>query len=125
MHRSRAPLRGQGVFFVAQFSADYITNMPAFDLRQAQPPIAPPANNRLMRPRRQPKQVLPRRGPMQAVPKKGVTSSQIRWCWVIPSALQSQVGLGNLDHRLTTETPPINVDKGGQPQPKDIVFVDF
>jgi hypothetical protein len=36
MHRSRAPLRGQGVFFAAQFSAGYITNMPAFDLRQAQ-----------------------------------------------------------------------------------------
>src|SRR5450755_1297667 len=37
MHRSRAPLRGQGVFSAAQFSAGYITNMPAFDLRQAQP----------------------------------------------------------------------------------------
>jgi hypothetical protein len=36
MHRSRAPLRGQGVFSAAQFSAGYITNMPAFDLRQAQ-----------------------------------------------------------------------------------------
>ena len=36
MHRSRAPLRGQGIFFAAQFSAGYITNMPAFDLRQAQ-----------------------------------------------------------------------------------------
>src|SRR5476651_1486578 len=35
--RSRTPLRGQGVFFAAQFSAGYITNMPAFDLRQAQP----------------------------------------------------------------------------------------
>jgi DNA-binding transcriptional LysR family regulator len=37
MRQSRAPLRGQGVFFAAQFSAGYITNMPAFDLRQAQP----------------------------------------------------------------------------------------
>jgi hypothetical protein len=37
MRRFRAPLRGQGVFFAAQFSAGYITNMPAFDLRQAQP----------------------------------------------------------------------------------------
>jgi transposase InsO family protein len=33
LHRSRAPLRGQGVFSAAQFSAGYITNMPAFDLR--------------------------------------------------------------------------------------------
>jgi DNA-binding NarL/FixJ family response regulator len=40
MHQSRAPLRGQGVFFAAQFSAGYITNMPAFDLRQAQIPDA-------------------------------------------------------------------------------------
>jgi predicted transcriptional regulator len=29
-------LRGQGVFFAAQSSADYITNMSGFDLRQAQ-----------------------------------------------------------------------------------------
>ena len=39
MHRSRAPLRGQGVFSAAQFSAGYITNMPAFDLRQTQQAI--------------------------------------------------------------------------------------
>ena len=36
MHRSRAPLRGQGVFSAAQFSAGYITNISGFDLRQAQ-----------------------------------------------------------------------------------------
>jgi hypothetical protein len=29
------------------------------------------------------------------------------------------------DHRLTTETPPINVDKGGQTRAKIIVFVDL
>jgi len=39
MRQSRAPLRGRGVFFAAQFSAGYITNMPGFDLRQAQPAI--------------------------------------------------------------------------------------
>jgi len=37
MRRSRGPLRGQGVFFAAQFSAGYIPNMSGFDLRQAQP----------------------------------------------------------------------------------------
>jgi hypothetical protein len=36
MRQSRAPLRGQAVFFAAQFSAGYITSMPGFDLRQAQ-----------------------------------------------------------------------------------------
>jgi hypothetical protein len=36
MRQSRAPLRGQGVFFAAQFSVGYITNMSGFDLRQAQ-----------------------------------------------------------------------------------------
>jgi len=35
MRPYREPLKGQGVFFAAQFSAGYITNMPAFDLRQA------------------------------------------------------------------------------------------
>jgi hypothetical protein len=29
------------------------------------------------------------------------------------------------DHRLTTETPLINVDKGGQTRAKIIVFVDL
>jgi len=33
MRRSLAPLRGQGVFFAAPFSAGYITNMLASDLR--------------------------------------------------------------------------------------------
>ena len=32
----RALLRGQGVFFAAQSSADCITNMSGFDLRQVQ-----------------------------------------------------------------------------------------
>jgi hypothetical protein len=36
MLRSRAPSNYPGTFFVAQFSAGYITNMPGFDLRQAQ-----------------------------------------------------------------------------------------
>ena len=36
MRRPRAPLRGQGTFFAAQFSAGYATNMSEFDLRQAQ-----------------------------------------------------------------------------------------
>jgi FtsZ family, C-terminal domain len=37
MLRSRAPSNQPGTFFVAQFSAGYITNMAGFDLRQAQP----------------------------------------------------------------------------------------
>jgi hypothetical protein len=36
MHRSRAPSIALGTFFVAQFSAGYITNMSGFDLRQTQ-----------------------------------------------------------------------------------------
>ena len=36
MHRSRAPSIAPGTFFVAQPWADCITNMPGFDLRQAQ-----------------------------------------------------------------------------------------
>ena len=36
MRRSRAPLRGQGVFFATPFSAGSITSMSGFDLRQAQ-----------------------------------------------------------------------------------------
>src|SRR5437870_3936930 len=34
--RSRAPSNGPDAFFVAQFSAGYITNMFGFDLRQGQ-----------------------------------------------------------------------------------------
>jgi hypothetical protein len=37
MHRSRAPSIAPGTFFVAQPWADSITNMPGFNLRQAQP----------------------------------------------------------------------------------------
>ena len=40
MHRSRAPSIASGTFFVAQPWADCITNMPGFNLRQAQPQIA-------------------------------------------------------------------------------------
>src|SRR5712692_8162896 len=36
MHRSRAPSIAPGRFFVAQPWADCITNMPGFNLRQAQ-----------------------------------------------------------------------------------------
>src|SRR5471032_2290221 len=36
MHRSRAPSIAPSTFFVAQSWADYITNMPGFNLRQAQ-----------------------------------------------------------------------------------------
>ena len=36
MRPYRVLLRGQGVFFAAQSSADCITNMSGFDLRQAQ-----------------------------------------------------------------------------------------
>jgi hypothetical protein len=36
MHRSRAPSIAPGTFFVAQSWADCITNMPGFNLRQAQ-----------------------------------------------------------------------------------------
>jgi hypothetical protein len=36
MHRSRAPLIAPGTFFVAQSWAGCITNMPGFNLRQAQ-----------------------------------------------------------------------------------------
>jgi hypothetical protein len=32
----RGPLKGQGIFFAVQFSADCITNISGFDLRQAQ-----------------------------------------------------------------------------------------
>jgi hypothetical protein len=35
MRPYRVPLRGQGVFFAAQSSADCITSMAGFDLRQA------------------------------------------------------------------------------------------
>jgi hypothetical protein len=41
MHRSRAPSIAPGTFFVAQSWADSITDMPGFNLRQAQPPICP------------------------------------------------------------------------------------
>ena len=37
MHRFRAPSIAPGTFFVAQPWADCITNMPGFNLRQAQP----------------------------------------------------------------------------------------
>jgi hypothetical protein len=37
MHRSRAPSIAPGTFFVAQSWAGCITNMPGFNLRQAQP----------------------------------------------------------------------------------------
>jgi hypothetical protein len=57
------------------------------------------------------------------VPGEGRNLLSIRR--VIPPALQSQAGLGNLDHRLTTETPSVNVDKGGQRWAKVIVFVDL
>jgi hypothetical protein len=40
MHRSLAPSIAPGTFFVAQPWADSITNMPGFDLRQAQVKIA-------------------------------------------------------------------------------------
>jgi hypothetical protein len=36
MRPYRGPLREQGVFFAVQSSADCITNMSGFDLRQAQ-----------------------------------------------------------------------------------------
>jgi hypothetical protein len=36
IHRSRAPSIAPGTFFVAQSWADCITNMPGFNLRQAQ-----------------------------------------------------------------------------------------
>jgi hypothetical protein len=36
MHRSRAPSIAPGTFFVVQSWAGYTTNMPGFDLRQAQ-----------------------------------------------------------------------------------------
>src|SRR3979411_3283801 len=41
MHRSRAPSIAPGTFFVAQSWAGCITNMPGFNLRQAQgqPPV--------------------------------------------------------------------------------------
>jgi hypothetical protein len=38
MRPYRVLLRGQGVFFAAQSSADCITSMAGFDLRQAQGP---------------------------------------------------------------------------------------
>jgi len=57
------------------------------------------------------------------VPGEGRTSSQIRR--MISAALQSQAGLSDLDHGLTTDTPSINVDKGGQTRAKVIVFVDL
>ena len=41
MHRSRAPSIAPGTFFVAQPWADCITNMPGFNLRQAQPEVRP------------------------------------------------------------------------------------
>src|SRR6267142_6137938 len=37
--RFRAPSNGPEAFFVAQFSADYTTNMFGFDLRQGQLPL--------------------------------------------------------------------------------------
>ena len=40
MHRSRAPSIAPGTFFVAQPWADCITNMPGFNLRQAQAGIS-------------------------------------------------------------------------------------
>src|SRR6266850_1447289 len=40
----RVLLRGQGVFFAAQSSADCITNMSGFDLRQAQASQAGPGS---------------------------------------------------------------------------------
>jgi hypothetical protein len=51
MHRSRAPSIAPGTFFVAQPSADCITNMPGFNLRQAQP-LVPSRRRRQRRPRR-------------------------------------------------------------------------
>jgi hypothetical protein len=39
--RFRAPSNGPEAFFVAQFSADYTTNMFGFDLRQGQDACAP------------------------------------------------------------------------------------
>src|SRR6202043_118024 len=42
MHRSRAPSIAPGTFFVAQPWADCITNMPGFNLRQAQLAIPRP-----------------------------------------------------------------------------------
>jgi hypothetical protein len=42
MHWSRAPSIAPGTFFVAQPWADCITNMPGFNLRQAQ--LSPPAS---------------------------------------------------------------------------------
>src|SRR6202049_619529 len=41
MHRSRAPSIAPGTFFVAQPWADCITNMPGFNLRQAQDSFLP------------------------------------------------------------------------------------
>jgi hypothetical protein len=46
MHRSRAPSIALDRFFVAQFSADCITNMPGFNLRQAQRHSGSPALSR-------------------------------------------------------------------------------
>jgi hypothetical protein len=47
MHRSRAPSIAPGTFFVAQSWAGCITNMPGFNLRQAQPfDYGPGRNNR-------------------------------------------------------------------------------
>src|SRR6202035_451061 len=40
MRPCRVLLRGQGVFFAAQSSADCITSMAGFDLRQAHPYLA-------------------------------------------------------------------------------------
>jgi hypothetical protein len=45
MRRSRAPSTAPGTFFVAQSWADCITNMPGFNLRQAQVIIAMNPNN--------------------------------------------------------------------------------
>jgi hypothetical protein len=50
MHRSRAPSIAPGTFFVAQSWADCITNMPGFNLRQAQPSIAVPNMQWLLAP---------------------------------------------------------------------------
>src|ERR1700736_3905868 len=50
MHRSRAPSSAPGTFFVAQSWADCITNMPGFNLRQAQQ--APQHHNAVCCPQR-------------------------------------------------------------------------
>ena len=44
MLRSRAASNHPDTFFVAQFSAGYITNMPGFDLRQAHRKVPNPDN---------------------------------------------------------------------------------